>query len=165
MSEDPEELEYDSELVYDPPVTIITPIHSYPAQEIWALEGFYGGVKCPITQREYSSVEWGHILDTALEGSQARLKWMLDRKLRIERHPAHAAEVRENIVPLSILLHHNMNFKPARFTLVPHEDVLARTLAYELDVQAWRRKEVFEGRGDPGRPEYHKDIPYVQTLP
>lgn len=39
-------------------------------------------------------------------------------------------------------------------TLFLHEDTVARTLAYELDLQAWRIAELDAGRPDPGRPTY-----------
>ena len=39
-------------------------------------------------------------------------------------------------------------------TLFLHEDLLARTLAFELELQQWRRTELLAGRKDPGRPRY-----------
>jgi hypothetical protein len=63
------------------------------------------------------------------------------------------------IVIVDPTLNKQMDTALPRVALVPHEDVLTRTLAYERDVQAWRRKEVFEGRGDPGRPEYFEGYP------
>ena len=39
-------------------------------------------------------------------------------------------------------------------TVFLHEDILARTLFYELDLQQWRQAEVAAGRTDPGRPSY-----------
>ena len=47
-----------------------------------------------------------------------------------------------------------MDQNPPRSTLFLHEDVLARTLAYEQDLQAWRISELEAGRVDPGRPTY-----------
>ena len=43
---------------------------------------------------------------------------------------------------------------PPTSTLFLHEDVLARTLAYEMDLQTWRITELEAGRSDPGRPTY-----------
>jgi hypothetical protein len=39
-------------------------------------------------------------------------------------------------------------------TLFLHEDLVARTLAFELDLKQWRLEEIAAGRGDPGRPNY-----------
>ena len=47
-----------------------------------------------------------------------------------------------------------MDEKPPGLTLFLHEDTLARTLAYEQDLQRWRIAELEAGRGDPGRPSY-----------
>ena len=47
-----------------------------------------------------------------------------------------------------------MDEKPSGLTLFLHEDTLARTLAYEQDLQRWRIAELEAGRGDPGRPSY-----------
>jgi hypothetical protein len=47
-----------------------------------------------------------------------------------------------------------MDERPPLSTLFLHEDVLARTLAYEQDLQAWRIAELEAGRADPGRPAY-----------
>jgi hypothetical protein len=47
-----------------------------------------------------------------------------------------------------------MDQHPAASTLFLHEDVLARTLAYEQDLQKWRITELEAGRLDPGRPTY-----------
>jgi hypothetical protein len=95
---------------------------------------------------------------------------MLDRKLRKDRHPQHAGEVRENIVPrMSLLLHtspiltiyqvysglhRSMDQVPPSCTLFPHEDILLRTFAYEQDLLEWRVAELEAGRPDPGRPSY-----------
>jgi hypothetical protein len=46
--------------------------------------------------------------------------------------------------------------RPPRATLFLHEDVLARTLAYEQDLHQWRIAELEAGRGDPGRPTYEE---------
>lgn len=43
-----------------------------------------------------------------------------------------------------------------RMTLFLHEDLLARTLAYEQELQQWRVAELEAGRGDPGRPTYEE---------
>ncbi|KAI0297762.1 hypothetical protein BC826DRAFT_154195 [Russula brevipes] len=39
-------------------------------------------------------------------------------------------------------------------TLFLHENLVAQTLAFELDVKQWRLAEIEAGRGDPGRPNY-----------
>ena len=41
-------------------------------------------------------------------------------------------------------------------TLFLHEDILARTLAYEQDLRQWRISELEAGRSDPGRPKYEE---------
>ena len=95
---------------------------------------------------------------------------MLDRHLREERHPTHGAEVRENMVPRTLRFIHNRStltfFKvridlydgmesPRTFrTLFLHEDIIAKTLAYERDLKTYRLNEIEAGRGDPGRPTY-----------
>jgi hypothetical protein len=43
---------------------------------------------------------------------------------------------------------------PPLATLFLHEDLVARTLDFELDVKRWRLAEIEAGRGDPGRPNY-----------
>jgi len=73
---------------------------------------------------------------------------MLRRNLREDRYPNHPTAVRENLVPGTIPsffsrglisevdLHHRDLMDP-RFptsTLFLHEDILARTVAYELDL-------------------------------
>ena len=50
--------------------------------------------------------------------------------------------------------HGDIDDRPPRGTLFLHEDVVARTLAYEKDLVEWRVAELKAGRGDPGRPEY-----------
>lgn len=53
------------------------------------------------------------------------------------------------------LVHHiEMDRSPPIATLFLHEDLVARTLAFELDVKQWRLAEIEAGRGDPGRPNY-----------
>jgi len=99
---------------------------------------------------------------------------MLDRNLREDPYPAHAPEVRENIIPRSTLflelfqptssetdvlevrsdIHDAMDATPAVYTLFLHEDLIARTFAYERDLKAYRLNEIEAGRGDPGRPAY-----------
>jgi hypothetical protein len=97
---------------------------------------------------------------------------MLECKLHKDQHPRHAVEVRENLVPSTVFFlfvlvnfcldpvdmsHHNtMDQNPPRSTLFLHEDVLARNLAYEQDLQAWRISELEAGRPDPGRPTYNE---------
>ena len=39
-------------------------------------------------------------------------------------------------------------------TLFLHEDIIAKTLAYERDLKTYRLNEIQAGRGDPGRPTY-----------
>jgi hypothetical protein len=98
---------------------------------------------------------------------------MLDRNLRDDPYPAHAAEVRENMIPRMVFLelfqltsnetdvfkmrfdiHGGMDATPALYTLFLHGDLIARTLAYEQDLKAYRLNEIEAGRGDPGRPAY-----------
>lgn len=117
------------------------------------MTAFYGGKKCILEWRT-GSVDWCHMLDAALEPSNERLQQMLQRQLRTNRYPAHAAEVRENIVPLLVNYHRDMDARPPRGTLFLHEDLVARTLAYERDLHDWRVAELDAGRGDPGRPQY-----------
>src|SRR5271170_6022042 len=100
---------------------------------------------------------------------------MLERKLREDRHPRHATEVRENLVPrksfylnpralinfimnlpVTATVHCWMDGNIAYATIFLHEDLLARTLAFELDLQQWRRSEFQAGRGDPGRLPYNE---------
>ena len=50
--------------------------------------------------------------------------------------------------------HMQMDSRPATASLVLHEDLLMRTLHFELEYQAWRLSELHAGRGDPGRPAY-----------
>jgi hypothetical protein len=47
-----------------------------------------------------------------------------------------------------------MDERPPRSTLFLHEDIIARTLSYEQQLQRWRLAELEAGRGDPGRPSY-----------
>ena len=49
-----------------------------------------------------------------------------------------------------------MDHRPPGATLFLHEDILARTLAYEQDLHQWRTAELEAGRGDPGRPTYEE---------
>ena len=50
--------------------------------------------------------------------------------------------------------HTEMDRRPPRATLFLHEDLVARTLAFELELKQWRLAEIAAGRGDPGRPNY-----------
>ncbi len=50
--------------------------------------------------------------------------------------------------------HFEMDSSPPIATLFLHEDLVARTLAFELDLKQWRLAEIEAGRGDPGRPNY-----------
>ncbi|KAM6492020.1 hypothetical protein JOM56_011744, partial [Amanita muscaria] len=88
---------------------------------------------------------------------------MLTRKLRQDRHPRHAAEVQENIVPLRSDHHNAVDEQPPRAALFLHEDILARTLAYEQDLHQWRIAELEAGRGDPGRPTYEEAFGGTQS--
>jgi hypothetical protein len=54
--------------------------------------------------------------------------------------------------------------KVFRGTLFLHEDVLARALAYEQELQRWRIAELNAGRGDPGRPMYDEVSGYFNPL-
>jgi hypothetical protein len=54
--------------------------------------------------------------------------------------------------------HRMMGQRQVLSTLFLHEDIVARTLAYELDLQKWRIAELKAGRSDPGRPTYHEAI-------
>jgi hypothetical protein len=101
--------------------TIRTTGHDYPREEVTALERFYGGKKCVI-EKKTTGVIWAHMLDVALTTSNHRvsqtligfynmvltmnkqLSEMLARNLREDRHPRHAGEVRENLVPRTSFL-------------------------------------------------------------
>jgi hypothetical protein len=52
--------------------------------------------------------------------------------------------------------HGETDSHPAFSALFLHEDLVARTLAFEMELQLqrWRCAEVDAGRGDPGRPVY-----------
>ncbi|KAJ7213592.1 hypothetical protein GGX14DRAFT_619113 [Mycena pura] len=132
------------------------------------MEAFYGGKRCVYTRTKIV-VKWSHQLDTTLASSE--LQWMLRRNLRDDRYPRHAGEVRENIVPgkVSVSLHafpcltaaladatchHRTSIGIPSLTLFPHEDLLARTLEYELEVASIRQSQVEAGNADPGRPPY-----------
>ncbi|KAJ7125099.1 hypothetical protein C8R44DRAFT_782319 [Mycena epipterygia] len=142
-----------------------TAVHSCPAQETRAMRKFYRGQRCCITGT-LNTVHWSRQLDagSAIDSSAARLGWMLVHNLRENRYPEHAAEVRENLVPLSATYHGMADRGTPRLTLFPHEDVVAKTLQYELDVREWRLTEVIAGRGDPGRPPYSPGYP-VRYIP
>jgi hypothetical protein len=97
---------------------------------------------------------------------------MLQRNLRQDRYPTHAAEVRENFVPRKWLeqnpacnfrlsdlvvthtVHACIDTMRPRATLFLHEDLVAKTLQFERELKAWRLTEMQAGRGDPGRPGY-----------
>ncbi|KAF8334439.1 hypothetical protein F5887DRAFT_1273589 [Amanita rubescens] len=137
--------------------SVQTTTHTYPQAELDAMTNFYGGKRCVISLMR-TWVEWSHTLDAALESSDERLSQMFMRKLRQDRHPRHAAEVQENIVPRQVNIHHHRSVdeQPPGATLFLHEDILARTLAYEQDLHQWRITELEAGRGDPGRPTYEE---------
>ncbi|KIL64492.1 hypothetical protein M378DRAFT_163271 [Amanita muscaria Koide BX008] len=144
--------------------SVRTKSHIYPQEEIDAMCSFYKDKRCVIQNRPENSV-WAHIMDAAITPSNLRLSQMLTRKLRQDRHPRHAAEVRENIVPLNVDHHMLMDGRPTRATLFLHEDLLARTLDYEQDLCDWRLSELSAGRSDPGRLEYEEvfgGIPITQ---
>ncbi|KAI0289228.1 hypothetical protein BC826DRAFT_634590 [Russula brevipes] len=82
---------------------------------------FYGGMTCVLT-RNRQTVQWAHLLDAAFLTSDQRLRWMLDRHLRQDKHPRHAAEIRENVIPLSPTHHCEMDGSPPIATLFLHED-------------------------------------------
>jgi hypothetical protein len=50
--------------------------------------------------------------------------------------------------------HTDIDCYPPYATLFLHEDILARTLAFEVELQKWRCAEMEAGRGDLGRPLY-----------
>ncbi|KAJ7127534.1 hypothetical protein C8R43DRAFT_1240296 [Mycena crocata] len=133
--------------------TIRTNTHYYPVEEVTAMERFYGGKRCVYTLTQVA-VDWSHQLDAALVSSTSRLDYMLKRGLRENRHPRHAAEVRENLVPVCKDLHNRSNNGVPSLTLFPHEDVLAQAFEYELALASLRQTEVDAGRPDPGRPSY-----------
>jgi len=89
---------------------------------------------------------------------------MLDRHLREDKYSCHAAEIRENIIPLSFTHHGQMDSSPPFATLFLHEDLVARTLAFEIDLRQWRLAEIEAGRGDPGRPSYLEVFSVSDTL-
>lgn len=47
-----------------------------------------------------------------------------------------------------------MDFPRTLWTLFLHEDIIAKTLAYERDLKTYRLNEIKAGRADPGRPTY-----------
>ena len=55
---------------------------------------------------------------------------------------------------MNVLHHHEIGGGAPVATLFLHEDLLARTLAFELDLKQWRLTEIEASRGDPGRPNY-----------
>ena len=97
---------------------------------------------------------------------------MLDRNLREDPYFAHAAEVRENIIPRTLFperhfqptpcetdvlkvrsdIHDGMDATPALYTFFLHEDLISGTLPHERDLKAYRLNEIKAGRGNPGRP-------------
>ena len=107
---------------------------------------------------------------------------MLDRRLRQDKHPSHAAEIRENVIPcmsfwfarvtkktvISVIVnlnhHSEMDRSPPIATLFLHEDLVARTLSFELNVKQWRLAEIEAGRGDPGRPNYLDAFSVINIL-
>ncbi|KAF8334436.1 hypothetical protein F5887DRAFT_1139377 [Amanita rubescens] len=107
---------------------------------------------------ECTGVEPSGDVSQSLHPCNERLSQMLVRKLRQDRHPRHAAEVQENVVPLRADHHSALDEWPPLATLFLHEDILARTLAYEQDLHQWRITELEAGRGDPGRPTYEEAI-------
>ncbi|KAJ6627407.1 hypothetical protein B0H10DRAFT_1994358 [Mycena sp. CBHHK59/15] len=134
-----------------------TTTHTYPAAEVRAINGFYSGrmhvKRCALSHSELQNVvQFAH---------QTRLEWMLHRKLRQVRNEPHAAELRENLLPLNASLHCMVDAPIPDATLFPREDVLIRTLAYERDVQAYRLERLRSFCGDPGRPEYADGYPII----
>ena len=49
-----------------------TAMHNYPQEEIDAMTLFYGGKRC-VTQRTLPATQWAHVLDAALDPSNARV--------------------------------------------------------------------------------------------
>ena len=96
---------------------------------------------------------------------------MLDRSLREDPCLAHAAEVRENVIPRTLSpelfqltppcetdvlkvrfdIHDGMEPTSALYALFLHEDLISRT-PYELDLKAYRLNKIKAGRGNSGRP-------------
>ena len=50
--------------------------------------------------------------------------------------------------------HTEMDSSPLIATLFLHEDLVARMLAFKLDLKQWRLAEIEAGQGDLGRPNY-----------
>lgn len=78
-----------------------------------------------------------------------------------QKHPKHAAEVRENVITCRAIIifvlvspnqRNEIDSRPRFATLFLHEDLLARTPASEPEPQKRRCAEMEVGRGDPGRP-------------
>ncbi|KIJ99675.1 hypothetical protein K443DRAFT_162441 [Laccaria amethystina LaAM-08-1] len=134
-----------------PQASVRTGTDVVPTLKLGAMMAFYEGA-CVITHIT-QSLRWAHMLNSAINPSH-RLKEMLDRHLREDRHPAHAAEVRENIVPLRVDLYIGMDSPRTFRTLFLHEDIIAKTLAYERHLKMYRLNEIEAGRVDPGRPTH-----------
>ena len=60
--------------------------------------------------------------------------------------------------------HAEMDRSPPIATLFLHEDLVARTLSFELNVKQWRLAEIEAGRGDPGRPNYLDAFSVINIL-
>ncbi|KAJ7902365.1 hypothetical protein B0H13DRAFT_2026560 [Mycena leptocephala] len=133
--------------------------------EYQALLHFYGaGVKtCAVTRRT-NEVELSPQLPYC-SASPERLQWMLSRKLREDRYtdPEHACAIRENVIPLAVELHNAMKNRLPSAILIVHEDILARTYAYELEVKVLRKQWIKDGKGDPGRPPYAHGYPTLSA--
>lgn len=104
-----------------------------------------------------------------LESREVRSSTRCWTATSVKIHTPH--EVRENMIPRTLLrelfqptscetdfhkvrsdMHDGMDATPALYTLSLHEDLIARTLAYERDLKVYRLNEIEAGRGDPGRP-------------
>lgn len=78
-----------------------------------------------------------------------------ERMLYLVCHSDLLASLKTVISVIVNVLHHSeMDSSLPIATLFLHEDLVARTLSFELDVKQWRLAEIEAGRGDPGRPNY-----------
>ncbi|KAJ7259483.1 hypothetical protein B0H12DRAFT_1108184 [Mycena haematopus] len=139
--------------------TVRTATHSYPQREVNAMTSYYDG-RCAVTQQQ-ASIQRAHQMDAALPSSTIRLKWMADRKLRQIRNERHAGELRENVLTLAPTIHLARDQGVPTCTIFPHEDVLARVLDFEREVQDKRLDMIRRGEGDPGRPPYDVGYPTI----
>ncbi|CAA7258788.1 unnamed protein product [Cyclocybe aegerita] len=118
-----------------------TATHVYSAVEIFVLWSNSMGIQ-------------GHISLSALR----RLEEMANRNLLEKINEKHAVDLRTNLLPQPGLLL-DMDSPLPQMTLFLREDVLARTLSYEIDLAKYRLARVRAGHADPGRPPYEKVFP------